>query len=447
MNLYSQFAADLRMYEAERKAEFASREADFITELEDPAHSFLAQLRTIEFEYIDVSEQDPNELTRYFVHSPNTYDALDERTQNLVNTHIVLEDDGTYSVSASKALDYLNYAAKEVLVNAPSAHLKQGAIYGTAAIAMLFKPHTTSDEWRKKTRNESPDTRVFRTAMFMLENIAKPKHPFSSEEMQVHEYLKYEAGHKSGIDILPYLYTGVNIKPPTLEAYNTYLFKTGTRKILNVVMDPAYTSAKFREQAIWMAHRQKTQAEIPSGVDGPKSEETLGEIPTPTIETGYRILAPAERARLGLGGDKMQPVEGAKRIRGIDEDRLRRIGHIMDLWGIDDTDVAVRKLQKHGDVDFLIAILRQTFNGIVIEHAIAESADSTRATFVFRAEQGLEDDGQSIWLDWQTVFNNDTEQAELLGARRMLHSKHFLTNLLDVVTRSPQRIHNRHYRH
>jgi len=165
----------------------------------------------------------------------------------------------------------------------------------------------------------------------------------------------------------------------------------------------------------------------------------------PTVETNWTILPPRMLEQLGIVevGDSTKGSEGS--LYAVDKDRLRFMGSVVLDWG-EGAYIAVANLKATGEHDYRAAILPERRpDGTVLEHGFVENPQHKNAGFVFRAERGLSEDG-TVWLDWRGVFSDNKKDAELLGARRLLHVPNFQQNVWEYLTRPPQDLDKKGYK-
>lgn len=157
-------------------------------------------------------------------------------------------------------------------------------------------------------------------------------------------------------------------------------------------------------------------------------------------ETNWTILPPGEGEPYD-GTGTTGPREHPPVI--VNMDRIRWLQQIGRLWG-HDPYIAIANLDKTGDYDYRVVILPQVIGGQLVEHAIAENPSSDNATFVFRAEQGIDDAG-NVWLTWKDVFDGKKDHAKALGARRILHTAYHEDNVIEYLTRPVEKLDSKRY--
>jgi hypothetical protein len=130
------------------------------------------------------------------------------------------------------------------------------------------------------------------------------------------------------------------------------------------------------------------------------------------------------------------------------------LSRIAMAWnGTNEALLAVIDLDRSGKKDYIAAILSETLpDGTKIEHAVAAAPNTASdgkyddAVFLLRGEQGV--DNGEVWLTWRDVFvgvGRTKRDAQLLGARRMLHTPTLDSRIEDVLTREPDLIDDPRY--
>jgi hypothetical protein len=332
-----------------------------------------------------------------------------------------------------------------------------------ALIAANNKPSGyTGTQVPRKQRAEDHQAKMFRMATGALEQNANRR--LSAKETEMAGKMRMGGAM---LNALAKYDTKLQHDVESFTA--SQMFRKTAQRLLSRVLNPEQTREKIdQEYAILLPYVEQLRAEdraITSGdaktVETPEISTTNADNevrPTITfIETGEPMLSPDIGSRPDQQGhpavERRAPAT-TEELNAYEQELVSWLAKIAMEWnGTTSARLAVIDLNSSGKRDFIAAILDEYLpDGTKIEHAVAAApmaAGSNRfeeAVFLFRAEQGI--DNGEIWLTWRDVFvgiDKTRKGAQLLGARRMLHTPNLDDRITDVLTRHPTKIEDRRY--
>lgn len=432
--LHAQFAGGLRGLIEQRQHE---SEIDRLErELNDPNRFILA--------YMLKSERDmgtyfaPNDTTTYIrIHSEtqNIFgldETLDELMEDIFeesnledridfsdgadsevtfrNSNIRAEQFVIYNLlgGTKKRIQDKEYLAKQIL-----------GLYLTTLIATDHLPENYDEATKpRKHKHESFDELLFRKAISIL--IDASREP-NSREYKAYRRLKDRLERRGGEftkNILEELQKPEN--EDLRQGRNDLRIALLAHDLVSGLIRPDFTPDAVREMFLKYKRLQELRKVEPE-IDVEETTWTI--LPAGAME---------EVEKTGKSGSEYTPGY-------VDPERLKWLARLALAWG-PGAYIAVADLSKTGETQYYAAILPQTTpDGIEVEHAVAENASSGNATYVFRAERGLENDG-SIWLHWKNVLKDDKRGARMLGARKVMHNENWDENVQEYLTRSPEHL-------
>lgn len=139
--------------------------------------------------------------------------------------------------------------------------------------------------------------------------------------------------------------------------------------------------------------------------------------------------------------ESMTPGEAAARNpydheRQVDWMRLWRLQEYAKKWqGAYFARTTIEGLSP--DKQYYAIILPDTYNGVMVEHAIADHPETGNGMYVWRGEVGVT--GNTVERGWQQVFSRSRRIARLLGARRFYHTDGLEQNMLTYLTLPAER--------
>lgn len=149
----------------------------------------------------------------------------------------------------------------------------------------------------------------------------------------------------------------------------------------------------------------------------------------------WTILPPGETE---LIKEAEEIVEGAQRPDKavvIDLERLRILKAIKDMWGPDRAYYARGRLKsprkvavdgKESPDEYIVLVLQELKDGVILEHAIAESPIAgPHALYVYRSDVGEK--------SWREVYSFPKHQARQLTARQVKHTHVGTKPLIDTM--------------
>jgi hypothetical protein len=225
------------------------------------------------------------------------------------------------------------------------------------------------------------------------------------------------------------------------------MMRTYAHFLLDTVSNPQLTSERLDAEwphinRLLLAQNLDAAPTDPGGI----AEEAQPRITYVTVER--QMLRPdiGSRADMDIERGSACDTEPKPRER-MSEGELRQwLAGIAMIWSGEDTvEIAHVDLDTNGTYDYMAAILPESLpDGRVIYHAVAESQDARRATFVFRGERGQASDG--IVFTWENVFDGTVNHAKAMGARRMLHTPNLDERIMEYLTRPPDKLDKAKYR-
>jgi hypothetical protein len=124
------------------------------------------------------------------------------------------------------------------------------------------------------------------------------------------------------------------------------------------------------------------------------------------------------------------------RTQEVDQERIDKLHELVDQWG--EGYVVESQFKGHGTDHYYAAVLPQkTPDGTVLEHAVVDNPSTGNAIFVWRAEQGIQEN--EALTTWQDVFvDKFKSQAKDLGARKITHQNDWEYRMVEYLTRKEE---------
>jgi hypothetical protein len=366
---------------------------------------------------------------------------------------------------------YVIRAARKILFQEPTTFdltpQHMGILTVVALVASMCKPDTAVDaSVPLKRAGESADERTYRLAMTLLDDFSHKKLT-ANQQQGLDLYTRYIQGSSqsrivSGSWIserdrkylLPNLHKLAVADPTVISPIMDTTAISAARKaavsLMQVVGNKAVTQDSMEcENAAWARYRKRSvaapdpteTAEISSmtgfddfaGSDGDVGI-TLKKVPA------ENMLLPSTGSRQGWELSAAAPTgeqhrRTGERMTAIElEGWLGRLG--LAWTGAPEATIAEIAIGSSGNnTHYKAVILPEVLaDGTVIEHAVARTTHGDDATFVWRAEKGV-DDG-AAWLTWRDVFGGKQKrEAVAWGAKRMLDTPTLELRILEYLTR------------
>lgn len=412
-------------------------EPDYGAEINDPARSYAAAI----FDIVNGTRMVVEDETGIHTIVNLSESPLDELggVAYCMTPFITRETSGTIGfdfTTGPKEVEKL----REGYRSTEDVAIKAGYMTTIAHIAAAVKPKVVSQGDFKKRPKETAEQRTFRSAVFALRSMRVTTDGFDAAYPEHRERMKDFQGKGIYWDRM---HEDSEEGRHDREAHNQYSLRHYYGNRLRILTEgDDFSGEQVQEQVRWYLQQ------YPNGHTQPA--EPTPEAPiAPTEETGWDILPRAVLEKLGITEPAAAAKDNGPRPERVDtrRERLVWLGRLALDWyngDIDKVRIAVRKLGDTHRDEFLIAILGEhRDDGTTTETAVAEAGDL--ATRIFRWEQGAEPDG-SIWLTWRDVFAGTKKEAELLGARKIVHRKFHNANVREYLHRDPSELDRPGYR-
>lgn len=156
------------------------------------------------------------------------------------------------------------------------------------------------------------------------------------------------------------------------------------------------------------------------------------------VQKNLQGIEAADTGWVILPGTFREIIRGGSGLRGagiyeLDWNRLAYLAQIVEeVWG--EGFIAVADLQSVGENEYYVAVLPETVrdehgNETIIYHAVADNPTKDHnASFVWRGDS-------NTGITWKQVFNQEKDWAKELGARKIVHKKHYKENIIEYLTR------------
>jgi hypothetical protein len=403
-------------------------------ELSNPETSFIGAIRDATG---DITWYMPNEPESFRLELDDSVTGFESRIINSSRRSAqdskwsseIFDEEGHVRDTEDTSQEFYQYAALSTarkLLNKPDVLSQATGLLVAARVAMFNLPDDYHGEKPKRHKQETIDDVLFRKAHLLLRD------KLSKETKEQQTFLEFFRSARDSFDIDEGFkrYVSVLIHPDAEElrqGRSDAIIEAFAGKILDLLARDQTTPESIREEQFKLA----------------KLRELRKEQREPEPETvNWEILPPEaleEIERTGETGSK----EGTPDF--VDPERLKWLARLAIDWG-NEAYIVVSSLRDRSDTNrYYAAILPGLSGGIPVEHAVAENASSGNATYVFRAERGLNLDG-STWLTWQDVLKDTKAGARALGAKRVLHGQYWNENVIEYLTRPDADLDSKYYK-
>lgn len=181
---------------------------------------------------------------------------------------------------------------------------------------------------------------------------------------------------------------------------------------VNPFAEPVFTTPSPR-QAPRETYSSPGTESMASESNSHSQDEPEGDIPTQNVD--WIILQPGEGEErgpgLGFAGSRSSTAED-------DPERIKKLKALALEWG-NDSYIAVSNIRDSKGAEYQVAVLPAVIGGIVVEHALGETVSADNALYAWRAEKGMDENGE-VTTTWQDVFVDKKTARD--NARRIYHT-------------------------